>query len=268
MQKRMFMIFSLLLSALIVGCPSSAPPPTTNPISFFVHTEFFPLVGPLQTVPGVTTNWSNPRDVTGGNTPQGDTGPFTVTTDGTGLATVLNKRVPAIWFVIWVKGSVPAPSPGECLGDANDFPVNPQRTSEVICFEVAGPPLSTSTTQGNAFTFLPRPLYTDGSAGNVAKISGGGFSSQYGMPRVEYFDSTGAVISQADATAVASDGSWISAPIPNLSEVIAGSYVGIVFNASANGGYTFAGTTSVDVLDPPDPSTFCGGSGSRKLNCN
>jgi hypothetical protein len=267
MKNKILLLLPLPILALLLGCPSSGPPPTTNPISFFVHTEFFPLVGPLQTVPGVTTNWSNPRDVVGGNTPAGDTSPFSVTTNDIGLATVENKRVPAVWFVVWASGNVPGTPPGECVGDANDFPVNPQRATEVICFEI--PTSGTSTTAGNAFTFSPQPLYTDGSAGNSATISGQGFRSQYGMPLVRYYDMSGTLLNQANVTSMASDGTWVTAPIPDLTQIVAGSYVGILYNANANGGYDFIGTTSVNVLDPIIPPDNGGCQGDpRPINCN
>jgi len=254
MRKKLFSLFLVLLAMLIMGCKTSAPPPPTtdNAIAFFVHTEFFPLVGPLQTVPGIPTSWSNPRDIIGGNTPRGDTSPFSVTTNAIGLAVVENKRVPAVWSVIW-EGLVPGEIPELCLGDVNDFPVNPQRTTEIICYEILTPFFGTSITQGNAFTFSPQPVYTDNSSGSVATISGQGFSAQYGMPRVQYFDSGGTLISQGDATAVAPDGSWISAPMPDASQAAPGAYVGIIFNANENGGYTFMGTSSVSVLSPPPP---------------
>jgi len=37
-------LIPMLFLPLLLGCPSSGPPTTSNPVSFFVHTEFFPVV--------------------------------------------------------------------------------------------------------------------------------------------------------------------------------------------------------------------------------
>lgn len=118
------------------------------------------------------------------------------------------------------------------------------------------------------FIFSPHPIYTDGSSGNTATIRGQGFSAQYGMPLIQYVDLGGNLIAQANVTAVAPDGTWASAPMPDVSQVEVGSYSGVISNANANGGYDFLGITSVTVLDPIDLGTGgCTGT-PRPINCN
>jgi hypothetical protein len=89
------------------------------------------------------------------------------------------------------------------------------------------------------------------------------------MPLVRYYDMSGTLLNQANVTSMASDGTWVTAPIPDLTQIVAGSYVGILYNANANGGYDFIGTTSVNVLDPIIPPDNGGCQGDpRPINCN
>jgi hypothetical protein len=158
-----------------------------------------------------------------------------------------------MWAVSWLAGG-----PAQCIGAPDDpvlghFQSNPQRTTEVICFDRTGSG-NDSVRGSQAFTFSPPSIYTDGSSGNTATISGQGFSSQYGMPLLQYYDMSGNLVNQTNANAVASDGTWIAAAIPDLSQVQLGAYVGFLYNKNASGSYTYLGTASVDVLNPPPPS--------------
>jgi hypothetical protein len=55
-------------------------------------------------------------------------------------------------------------------------------------------------------------------------ITGQGMWGTNGMPRVDYFDGYGYFIGSVTATSVASDGTWITAPQPDMSSVYSGSY--------------------------------------------
>ena len=64
-----------------------------------------------------------------------------------------------------------------------------------------------------------------------------GFDTSYGMPRVDYFDEYGYLMGSAVATAVAGDGSWLQAPVPDLSQVYSGTYQVRVINKAWDGHY-------------------------------
>lgn len=64
-----------------------------------------------------------------------------------------------------------------------------------------------------------------------------GFDTTYGMPRIDYFDSTGFLLGSAVATAIAGDASWVQGPVPDLSQVYSGTYSVRVTNMAASGYY-------------------------------
>lgn len=68
-------------------------------------------------------------------------------------------------------------------------------------------------------------------------ISGQAMDATYGMPLVEYFDGQGYLIGSINATAVAGDGSWLTAPAPDLSSVYSGTYQIQVTNMTSGGYY-------------------------------
>lgn len=264
-------ISTLLLLAfgvfLVTGFYSCGPPPlpaSTSGGGFLIQTEFTSFTGPLITiVPNVTTHWTWKQDVQG-LFAAGDASSFSNTTNSLGLGESLNGRVTSIWDVQWLAGGPP-----NCIGAPDEpgaqFQSNPQRVTEVICTQIQG--FDQIVGQGD-FVFIPRPIYTDGSSGTTATIRGSGFSAQYGMPLVQYYDPSGTLVSQANVTSVAPDGTWASAAMPDVSQVQVGSYSGVIYNANASGGYDFLGVAAVTVLDPADPGTGgCTGS-PRPLNCN
>jgi hypothetical protein len=181
-------------------------PPSTSGGGFLIQTEFTSISGPLITiVPNVTTHWTWKQDVQG-LFAAGDASSFNNTTNSLGLGESLNGRVTSIWDVQWLAGGPP-----NCIGAPDEpgaqFQSNPQRVTEVICTQIQG--LDQIVGQGD-FVFIPRPIYTDGSSGTTATIRGSGFSPQYGMPLVQYYDPSGTLVSQANVTSVAPDGTWAS----------------------------------------------------------
>lgn len=102
------------------------------------------------------------------------------------------------------------------------------------------------------FTASPAVIDADFPPPSVT-ISGSGISSAGGMPVVAYLDASGGVVAQQYATEVASDGSWLSSPTPDLSSVGTGRYLLRITNPDG----TVAGSAFVDVYrfyePPPDP---------------
>ena len=78
-------------------------------------------------------------------------------------------------------------------------------------------------------------------------ITGQAIDGTYGMPLVEYFDSNGYLVGSTSATAVASDGSWLTAPPSNLWSVYSGIYQVRVTNRRSDGWYlNIVGTATMN----------------------
>ena len=73
----------------------------------------------------------------------------------------------------------------------------------------------------------------------MCTITGSGFTSTYGMPVVGYYNSQGDLVVQSTATVIASNGTYIEAPTPNLSGVTLGTYAGLVANKTSTGGLNY-----------------------------
>lgn len=260
--------FSMILMCCMsfVSCPGDPPPPPQLGSGFFIQTNFVPLFGPIVPAGFIDTHWDWVKDITSGDTPRGNTASFDVQTNLAGVGGSNDGRVPAVWKVTWI---TPSPDP-LCAGKFNFFQSDhPERDVDVNCFEVLVPggPFDDNITAGGTYIFSPALLYTDNSVATSATISGTGFSSQYGMPIVRYFDSAGNLANQATATSIAPDGTWIKAGIPDLSAVVPGAYNGLIYNANASGGYTFIGTTAMNVIDNPTPPSPICRQGSRPIPC-
>jgi len=234
-------LLSVLVVAAIAGCDDTGPtlPPTTSGGGWFINTIFIPAQGPISVVGdvGVSGTWQSD-----GAGAKGDASAFTVVTDSSaGLAAVVNGRVPATWKLTWKAGG-----PLECDGhSANATPAQQGDVEEFICFEIVIPTVG--------FSFSPNPLFQDNPP-SMSTIHGKGFSSQYGMPLVQYYNLQGQLVAQARATAVAGDGTWIQAPTPDISSVPLGTYAGAIKNANASGGWNYLGSASVRItVTPPIP---------------
>ena len=86
-------------------------------------------------------------------------------------------------------------------------------------------------------------------------ITGQGFDTTYGMPRVEYLDSNNYLIGSVYATSVSGGGTSLVASVPNLSNAYSGSYLIRVTNKTYLGYYNhivgFASVTATG-RDRPD----------------
>lgn len=252
---------------VLTGCPSSGPtlPPTTSGGGFFVQTLTSfnaqpPVIAPVTQVQG---KWRS--DLPGA---AGNPSTFTLTTNSAGVGIASNGRAPANWNFEWLFSLVSA-CEGQSVNAVVHF-VDDDVGLLCVVTTVAGGESATGSTTAD-FVFSPTPVVTDGSSGSEAFVTGQGFSPQYGMPLLQYFDLNGNLVARANADSVASDGSWISSPMPDVSQLLDGTYVGFVSNANANGGYDLVGATTVQVVPPPIPPPDNGGCSSGQTityDCN
>ena len=108
--------------------------------------------------------------------------------------------------------------------------------------------------------FDPTPLDLANPPGSMTVTTSGCYSSQYGMPLVQYLDSNGNLVSQQQATYLSDDGSTFQSPTPDLSNIVPGVYVGIAYKVNASGGLDMIDVGTVVVIDTSggDPcANFC-----------
>ncbi len=190
---------------------------------------------------------------------QGNASVFNITTNPFGLGIADNRRAPAEWRFKWIF-SPTALCDGQTVDAVAHF-IDDDVGLLCSVITVGGVPQSASVNAMADYVFSPSPVATDGSSGTEAVIVGPGFSTQFGMPLLQYFDLNGNLVAQTSADAVAADGSWMSSPIPDISQLPVGTYVGFLNNANASGDYDVLGVTSVRVVPPllPPPQDPCPG---------
>lgn len=241
-----------LFVLLLASCSSSLPP-TTPGGGWSLFTIFIPKTGPMVYEPGVTVNGTWKNDLPGA---AGSANPFTVVTDSEGYAEVTNGRAPAVWSLLWVSGGPPgclmalSPPPG---APHSEYTVNVTLHAQenFLCVETST--AQDQVTQGA--TMSPPTLYTQALPPSVT-VNGSGFSAQYGMPLLTYYDLNGNLVAQIKAASVAPGGNSLSVATPSLSQVVTGTYVGTIQNANGSGGYNLVTGTTVDVIAPPGLVTF------------
>ena len=119
------------------------------------------------------------------------------------------------------------------------------------CFSVAVIPVINSnfvlTANPSSINLLAPPA--------TVTITGQGFDTTYGIPRVEYFNSDGYLVGSVYATSVSSDGTSLVAAVPNLSGVYSGTYQIRVTNVTYQGYYAHivgSATITAEGRDRPD----------------
>jgi hypothetical protein len=224
MAKGARVAFVLLSALAMVECPDSTSPtlPPTTPGGGWIISTYLFNYGQISPAPSsrITGTWVGDD----GPNPQGSAVPIDVTTNDLALAPVPNGRVPATWSLIW-QSSVGAAE--ACAGHgATATPSFVGAVEDVGCFIGGG------VSDGTAFSFNPSPL-EEWSPPSEATITGQGFSSAYGMPMVQYYGLDGTLVDQENATSISQDGTSISGPVGDISQLPAGTYVGIISNAGS-----------------------------------
>lgn len=266
MKMRKGLLITFFLFLLAFGCDEPAPiklPPTTIGGGWILLTGQATIPNnpaSVIPVPGITIqgDWQKDFIVEG---PLGDPTSFTVISDPPGFKVLFNRRIRAQWKLTWIGGG--NPNLPQCPGQFANFDVHNQWDRIPIgCISIIVQTAAGLTV--NSFQVIPNPVYTDLPPTTVM-VTGQGFNCTYGMPLVQYFDVNGNVSSVMNASNCAADGTWISAPAPPFTGLSSGTYIGIVSNANASGGYDFLATVLMTVVapipppPPPPPDPGCGG---------
>jgi hypothetical protein len=221
------------------SCGSSYPPASSGG-GFYIETQ---LNGAFASGVYVDGQWQS--DLSG---PQGSVFSFdTVLTDMVGNAYIANGRAPATWDF--------TPISGPCAGiTSNNAAVPLQGAAYVDCIVVSGDAVKSAS-----YSASPNPLDSSSPPATVS-ITGSGFTTTYGMPKVEYYYDDGTYVGAETATAATSTS--ISAPPPSgLGSDPTGIYVGLIQNATAGGGWTTIGVAALDLVTPTPPAVGSGGGG-------
>lgn len=267
MKMKSIAVLSIFLSILLAcsSCDTGPTlPPTTSGGGFFVQTfgqdntvgVGVPFAAPFIQIHG---DWVSDSGVC----PAGNAASWTLNSGPESTIMVTNGRVCAYWNLLW---QTPAPWAG-CATLPPDkiyVPFNVQYMDliQITCILQQVPVIESAT----GFSFTPTPTYTGVTTGTITAV-GHGFTSTYGMPLFQYFDTNGNLVAQTTATSVAPDGSSASGPVPsNIGSVPAGIYLGSISNANASGGYNLLSTATLNVVagnppppppPPPPPGTGC-----------
>jgi hypothetical protein len=228
----LFAVPALLVMATVIDCGHSSPTPPPN--GFNARAEQWVVVpGGFQFLATTTVQgfWLN--DYSGA---QGNTKNFALLAVN-GYGHVTDGRAPARWFL-----QVPIPCITYLEPNARDVTIGSNQLTRCVVSTVF-----LSANPDSVDLQSPPPSVT---------FSGGGFSTDYGMPVVEYYDQyTGELVASTTAYSVAGDGSSLQASTPDLSSIYSGSYSVVVSNKLADGSNSIVGvaTLSACCVDPPPP---------------
>lgn len=229
------------------------PPPPPPPGGFTIEAEYECTNEFLQIMvcpePGLQIGGVYVSDIPGFPA-QGDTENFLAYTcegalccGGLGTLCVSGGRFPGKWtFTEYgMDPNFPNNNPS-CYGKSYTAPFTTSPIPLTCDNTVAGVTVTALTIDPTVFSTVQPP--------QSATISGpaGGFDPTYGMPLIQYFDSTGTLQAQTYASAVTPDGSALSGPVPDFSSSLSGQYIGTVSNAASDASYNLVGAASVQVI--------------------
>jgi hypothetical protein len=116
------------------------------------------------------------------------------------------------------------------INDVGTYPLRGQP-----CWSIA---VLTGSNFGFSLSANPSGADLNNPPSSVTISGGNGYmSGAYGMPMVEYFDGNGYYVGSVTATSVSGDGTWLTAPVPDLSSVYSGTYQVRVTNRRSDGEY-------------------------------
>jgi hypothetical protein len=229
-------LFAFVYALMGFDCGSSYPPPSPGG-GFFIQTILNGLPAGSVKASG---NWTS--DISGA---QGSAYSFATTTDSVGSAYIGNGRAPANWNFYEQNGP--------CVGLGVPSQSFLQGTTQLICTSSIG------LGYGGDYIISPNPLSSSNVPATVS-ISGKGFTTTYGMPRVQYYYNDGTYV--GEVTATTANSTTISAPpVSGLSSDPSGIYVGVIQNATSGGGWTTIGIAALNLETPTPPQIGSGNPG-------
>jgi hypothetical protein len=163
----------------------------------------------------------------------GSVGFWTRRTNALAELDILDGIAPGDWFI--------ASLDGVCQGTGFQTFIQRGQNKNISCRVPEHP-----------FFFFASPDYIDvDSPPSSVTISGSGIDTSSGMPTVEYWDQNGYLVAQQQASQVAADGTWLSGPTPDLSQVYSGNY--LLRIRSATGEVIGDAAVQVFRFEPPPP---------------
>lgn len=188
--------------------------------------------------------------------------PSFATSDDSGLYSVPDGRAPA-W---WLFGELSGP----CAGKEKYLHVKKGETLRLLCDTTC---VFLPCNGNQTFAAVPSYIETTNPPATIT-ITGFDIDSTYGMPYVEYWDQSGNLVAQGQASSVAPDGTWLSGATPDLSNVPSSSYWVFIRNVTADGSLQFLGATTIYIDNgqpppppPPDPSPCGTGPHGEAMPC-
>lgn len=243
-RRYLLLIVALFFVGVSTACSSEPPNPGFRVTTRLLTTDI--LTGGVSDVPhqNILLSGAWDRDIT---TPTGSLTVFLGRSSGSGgYVDVAGGRAPAVWEL--------TEDNGQCAGQTVAEQIYPGEDEEIFCAV-------------HAFSsFNASPSFIDKTDPPTSiTINGSGISSVGGMPTVEYWDSYGNMIGQQQATSVASDGTWLTGPVPNLTDSGTGRFGLRVKNPDG----VLMGIAYIDVWypyvyePPPPPPGGCGNNDPR-----
>jgi hypothetical protein len=236
--KVVFVLASLLTLGTVINCGGGSSPTPTPTTGFKAAGEqwFLGFDGTPQFLSGTSVSgfWISDTGTTTGTRTS-----FAGFTNSGAFMSIPDGRVPANWRILANNGA--------CLGVLE----NPVRNVTVGSTQKARCLVSTLF----ALTAAPASINL-ASPPSTVSIGGGGFSTTYGMPVVDYYDQySGILVASATASSVSGDGSSLDVVTPDLSGVYTGGYNIVVSNKTSDGSSTMVGIASFSAccIDPPPP---------------
>jgi len=249
MKPMKFMLKFAFLACMVflTGCPgpnNTQPEVPAGMVGFYLQTWVADFTIPTtgrEAYVTVTGNWdhniqSNP----------GSTQPFQQQTDNTGLEVVL-RAAPATWKITWNSDGGFSQNGHLCNGLFNYFASEQYQEMDVTC-EIFGGSINIAGA-APTFVFSPEPVYQNAppSVGTIGGGNAGSLTTTYGMPVVQYYDTSGTLQAQESASYVSPDGTWMQISAFDISQLSAGFYIGYIYNVNSSGGLDSVGVVQTDL---------------------
>jgi hypothetical protein len=223
------------------GCANKAPEATQpgGGMSIFTYYQA-ELDGPIQTVAGaqIELSYVSDKQYQQYYAAGSDYSPVNAFTGPNGQYYNANKRSPALWTFTWgANGAHP-----ECLAAFGNnvniliFPIDAYNVGSngELCEAFNLPLLEASG--DTPVTFSPNSINVNAKPPSVS-VNGSGFTTTYGVPVVQFYDSGGNFITEQGATSTTATQIIIPTPSLGVESGTKSLYLGVVVIPDASGAY-------------------------------